>query len=111
MLRAAWMGQELLSTFELEVGEVALVPGSGGVFEIYVEGERIWSRAVDGGFPDIKQLTSSLFATGSRRAKNWGIPTDRRICRERPLCRSSTPSVSRVLQPYHYSHWSIDPAD
>jgi selenoprotein W-related protein len=50
------MGQELLSTFEKEVGEVALVPGSGGVFEIHVEGERIWSRAVNGGFPDIKQL-------------------------------------------------------
>jgi selenoprotein W-related protein len=56
MLRAAWMAQELLSTFEKEVGEVALVPGSGGVFEVRVDGERVWSRAADGGFPEIKQL-------------------------------------------------------
>jgi selenoprotein W-related protein len=56
MLRAAWMAQEVLSTFEKEVGEVALVPGSGGVFEIRVEEELVWSRAVDGGFPEIKQL-------------------------------------------------------
>jgi selenoprotein W-related protein len=50
------MAQELLSTFEKEVGEVALVPGSGGVFEVRVDGERVWSRAADGGFPEIKQL-------------------------------------------------------
>jgi selenoprotein W-related protein len=56
MLRAAWMSQELLSTFADEVGEVALVPGKGGVFEIRVGDELIWSRAEQGGFPDIKQL-------------------------------------------------------
>jgi len=56
MLRAAWMAQEVLSTFEKEVGEVALVPGSGGLFEIRVEDELVWSRAADGGFPEIKQL-------------------------------------------------------
>ena len=56
MLRAAWMGQELLSTFEKEAGEVALVPGSGGIFEVRVEEELIWSRAANGGFPEIKLL-------------------------------------------------------
>lgn len=56
MLRAAWMGQELLSTFEKELGEVALAPGHGGVFEIRVDDELIWSRAANGGFPDIKLL-------------------------------------------------------
>jgi selenoprotein W-related protein len=50
------MAQEVLSTFENEVGEVALIPGSGGVFDVRVEGELVWSRAADGGFPDIKQL-------------------------------------------------------
>ena len=34
LLRAAWMAQELLTTFEGELREVALVPGTGGVFEI-----------------------------------------------------------------------------
>src|SRR5215510_2849273 len=56
LLRAAWMGQELLSTFSDEIGEVALVPGTGGVFEIRVEGELVWSRAEMQGFPDIKEL-------------------------------------------------------
>jgi selenoprotein W-related protein len=56
LLRAAWMAQELLVTFEDEVGEVALMPGTGGVFEIRVDGRDVWSRARDGGFPDAAEL-------------------------------------------------------
>jgi len=56
LLRAAWMAQELLTTFQDEVGEVALRPGTGGVFEIRVGTETIWSRAVEKRFPDIKEL-------------------------------------------------------
>lgn len=29
LLRAGWMAQELLSTFREEIGEVALIPGTG----------------------------------------------------------------------------------
>ena len=56
LLRAAWMAQELLQTFEQEVGAVALVPGTGGVFEIRAGGETIWSREKEGRFPEIKEL-------------------------------------------------------
>lgn len=56
MLRAAWFAQELLSTFSEEVGEVALVPGTGGVFQVICDGALIWDRATMDGFPDIKQL-------------------------------------------------------
>jgi selenoprotein W-related protein len=56
LLRAAWMGQELLTTFSDELGEVALVPGTGGVFNVRVNEELIWSRAAVGAFPDIKEL-------------------------------------------------------
>lgn len=56
LLRAAWMAQELLTTFEKELAEVALQPGSGGVFRITLEGEQLWDRKDDGGFPDIKEL-------------------------------------------------------
>ena len=56
LLRAAWMAQELLTTFAEELGEVALVPGTGGVFEISCDGRIIWERKRDGGFPDIKML-------------------------------------------------------
>lgn len=56
LLRAAWMAQELLSTFGPDLGEVALVPGTGGRFEVAYEGEVIWERKRDGGFPDAKTL-------------------------------------------------------
>lgn len=56
MLRAVWMAQELLTTFQDEIGEVALIPGTGGVFEIAAAGERVWSRSEDGGFPEITEL-------------------------------------------------------
>ena len=56
LLRASWMAQELLTTFDLEIGEVALVPGTGGIFEVKVEGELVWSRKEKGRFPDIKEL-------------------------------------------------------
>ncbi len=56
LLRSAWVAQELLSTFETEIGEIALIPGSGGVWELRIDGAIVWSRAVQGGFPDIKEL-------------------------------------------------------
>lgn len=56
LLRAAWMAQELLSTFGADLGEVALVPGTGGIFTVTCEGEIIWDRKRDGGFPEAKVL-------------------------------------------------------
>jgi selenoprotein W-related protein len=56
MLRAAWMAQELLSTFGTELGEVILAPGTDGIFEIHLDDEQIWERKRDGGFPDSRVL-------------------------------------------------------
>ena len=56
LLRSAWMAQELLTTFEQELTEVALRPGTGGVFNITLNDELIWSRTEQGRFPDIKEL-------------------------------------------------------
>jgi selenoprotein W-related protein len=50
------MAQELLTTFQGVIGELALVPGKGGVFEVRVDHEVIWSRADKGRFPEIKEL-------------------------------------------------------
>ena len=56
-LRAGWMAQELLTTFAEEIGTLALTPdASGGVFEVRVDGEIVWSRKEQGRFPDIKEL-------------------------------------------------------
>ena len=60
LLRAAWMAQELLTTFEAELGEVALIPGSPGVFEVRVNQTLIWSRHQQGRFPDAKELKQLL---------------------------------------------------
>ncbi len=56
LLRAAWMAQELLSTFAEDLGEVALQPATGGAFRIEVDGVTVWERVRDGGFPDVKTL-------------------------------------------------------
>lgn len=50
------MAQELLTTFEQEIGEVALRPGTGGVFDVCVDGQLIWSRKAESGFPSITEL-------------------------------------------------------
>jgi selenoprotein W-related protein len=50
------MAQELLTTFEAELGEVALVPGKGGVFEVRAAGTSVWSRRERKRFPEIKEL-------------------------------------------------------
>ncbi|KOS18062.1 hypothetical protein ESCO_002398 [Escovopsis weberi] len=77
MLRAAYFAQELLSTFSLSIGEVALQPSTGGTFIItlYTGAQEpkesrepkesqepqgcakvIWDRKTDGGFPETKEL-------------------------------------------------------
>ena len=56
LLRAAWLAQELLTTFQSELGEVAMIPGTGGVFEVRLDGGVIWSRAAEGRFPEAKEL-------------------------------------------------------
>lgn len=56
LLRAAWMAQELLTTFESDIARVSLVPGSGGIFEVRLNGEVIFSRKEAGRFPESKEL-------------------------------------------------------
>ena len=50
------MAQELLTTFEPELAEVALVPGTGGIFEVRLDGVTIFSRKEHGRFPESKEL-------------------------------------------------------
>ena len=56
LLRAGWMAQELLLTFGTDLGEVTLIPGTGGIFTISCNDQMIWDRKRDGGFPDAAKL-------------------------------------------------------
>ena len=60
LMRAGWTAQELLTTFVDELAEVALVPGKGGVFEVRLDGETLWSRAAEHRFPEMAELKQRL---------------------------------------------------
>ena len=57
MLRAAYMAQELLSTFSEELHGVLLIPSeTGGAYIISTNDRVIFDRKVEGRFPEIKEL-------------------------------------------------------
>lgn len=57
LLRAAYMAQEFLTTFENELKGVTLQPSEiNGNFQISVDGKKIFDRKEYGGFPEIKEL-------------------------------------------------------
>lgn len=66
MLRAAYFGQELLSTFGTSIGEIALIPATGGLFQVHLTYQHaasakpqevlLWDRKAEGGFPETKVL-------------------------------------------------------
>ena len=69
MLRAAYLAQELLSTFEQELGEVALVPSSGGILEVALDGEVIATNRETKKTPEageVKRLLRDRIAPGRR---------------------------------------------
>ncbi|WP_288842017.1 SelT/SelW/SelH family protein [uncultured Deefgea sp.] len=60
LLRSAWLAQELLSTFAFELGEIALQPGTGGVFLIHCDDVLVWDRKIENGFPEAKILKQRI---------------------------------------------------
>ena len=61
LMRAGWTAQELLSTFESELAEVAIVPGSdAGVFVVRLDDEVIFDRRVRGRFPELRELKQQI---------------------------------------------------
>lgn len=60
LLRASWMAQELLATFDGDIVALTLKPGTGGVFDIRLDGEMLWSRKQQGRFPEIAELKALL---------------------------------------------------
>jgi selenoprotein W-related protein len=61
MMRAAWMAQEILTTFSEEVGEVGLRPSEiSGAYKIWINEELLFDRKREGHFPEIKELKQSI---------------------------------------------------
>lgn len=61
LLRAAWTAQELLTTFEADLGAVTLRPSEvSGTFRVVLDGDVIWDRKEDGRFPEVKELKQRI---------------------------------------------------
>jgi len=57
LLRAAYMAQEFLTTFEGDIKGVTLIPSEvNGRYTIHIDEEKVFDRKVYGGFPEIKEL-------------------------------------------------------
>ena len=57
LLRAAYMAQEFLTTFEGDIKSVTLIPSEvNGRYTIHIGEEKVFDRKVYGGFPEIKEL-------------------------------------------------------
>ena len=58
VLAAALLAYPLVlsGAFSTDIGEIALIPGAGGVFAICIDDDAVWSRAELGRFPEIKEL-------------------------------------------------------
>ena len=64
LLRAAYVGQELLRTFDEEINSFTLIPSrppvKGGAFLVLLDGSIVYDRSQEGRFPDIKELKQLL---------------------------------------------------
>lgn len=57
LTRAAWMAQELLTTFETEINGITLSPSDvSGRYDIYLNDTILYSRKAEKGFPEITEL-------------------------------------------------------
>ena len=54
------MAQELLTSFEDDLLEVSLRPGSGGQFDILLDGDLIWCRKNEERFPELREIKQRL---------------------------------------------------
>ncbi|KAF2815019.1 uncharacterized protein BDZ99DRAFT_566929 [Mytilinidion resinicola] len=95
MLRAAYFAQELLSTFSTTIGEVALIPATGGLFTVEltyiplstapedsedappsdVKATKVllWDRKAEGGFPGTWDILAAM--CGNFAVANAGTET------------------------------------
>ncbi|MEM9193336.1 MAG: Rdx family protein [Myxococcota bacterium] len=57
--RAAWIAQELLTTFPREIA-VRLQPSASGTFRVSLDDAVLFDRATEGRFPEPKELKRAI---------------------------------------------------
>ena len=59
-MRASWLAQEFINTFDSDLSSVNLVPDINGKFEIKCSNKLIFSRKKEGKFIDLKLLKQRI---------------------------------------------------
>ncbi|SLM34432.1 Thioredoxin-like fold [Lasallia pustulata] len=111
MLRAAYFAQELLSTFSTSLGEVSLIPSTGGVFtvdiiyapsrpadettdtgaaEVKTQTRRLWDRKSEGGFPGRYIVHYERLYPAATRSSPCNSPFQKEVT-DVQNCRYSSP--------------------
>lgn len=65
--KAASFAEDVFEDLKTDIEEMKLIPSSGGVFEITVNGEKIFSKWETDQFPDHKEIINKL-----ESIKNYG---------------------------------------
>ncbi len=60
MHRATWMQQEFFTTFQDELESIKLIQGTGGIYDIYLDNDLLFSRKKEGRFPEIKEIKQMI---------------------------------------------------
>jgi selenoprotein W-related protein len=50
----------VLEEWEDVIGAVEVVPGSGGIFDVHLDGERVFTKSMLGRYPQPAEVTSLL---------------------------------------------------
>ena len=50
----------MLSHFKRDIEEMTLVPSDGGRFEIFVDGDQIYSKLETGRFPEHREIVKAI---------------------------------------------------
>jgi selenoprotein W-related protein len=58
--RAAWLAQEVLAAHEADLGGLLLLPGRGGVLDVRIDGELVFSQKEAGRLPEPRDIKDAL---------------------------------------------------
>jgi len=52
--------EHLMTKYQLKIKELRLMPHYGGVFEVWLDGDQIWSKRQTGRFPKDEQIDEAI---------------------------------------------------